>query len=714
MDKASLIKELKRRDNEHVVTQQTLCQLCAMLLLSYKIDKKQKNTLNDLFIYDEILDSTTDGWWNWNFKTNTGYVSPKFKQLLGYSDKELQNSIEQWQRIIYQDDLPLIKEAFEAQIKHGKACETTVRYHCKDGSTKWALCRGKIFQHSDNNDLFMMGTLTDLTDLKETEQTLQRKFFELELIYTSLLAVSDSSQMNHLLQNFINLMCEKNTWPIGHVYQLDPTESKMISTNIWFIASPNKMKTFKAITEKSTFKLGMGLPGRVWELNRPLWIPVAANELISERAHACHKLNLCQAIALPIIVEGKTIAVCEFFLDNPQNGTSTLIKAFEILSKHIGHAIERLFTLDKLEKSESMSRLLLESSGKGIYGVDIEGRVTFINQAAATLLGYHSDELVGTMIHNVIHHSYPDGRPYPVAQCPIYNAFRDGKIHHVTDEVLWKKNGDPIPVEYFSSPLYQEKKLVGAMVTFSDISERKNTEKKLLNYAVALKKSNADLDDFAYIVSHDLKAPLRAIDKISQWIVEDCNDKIDNQSKVNLALLRKQTQRMRNLINGVLEYSRVGRTHIELSSVDTYQLIQEVIHDIHPSKKFAIQYTGHFPVIKTAKLPLSQVFFNLIHNSIIHHHRKDGIIEIGVHDLNDVYEFYVSDDGPGIEPEYFEKIFQVFQRLQSKDTIESTGLGLSIVKKIVENLGGKVTIESMKGQGATFRFTWPKSMPASE
>lgn len=173
-------------------------------------------------------------------------------------------------------------------------------------------------------------------------------------------------------------------------------------------------------------------------------------------------------------------------------------------------------------------------------------------------------------------------------------------------------------------------------------------------------------------------------------------------------MLRERTRRMSGMIDGLLQYARAGRVNMEVEWVDTKELIQEIIDILNHDEQFTIIIHGSMPQLPTAKLLLSQVFSNLIANSMKHHHCKTGTIEIGVVDKGTFYEFFVADDGPGIEPVYFEKIFRIFQTLKPKDEAETTGIGLTIVKKIVESQNGKIEVDSELGKGARFSFTWPK------
>jgi len=261
---------------------------------------------------------------------------------------------------------------------------------------------------------------------------------------------------------------------------------------------------------------------------------------------------------------------------------------------------------------------------------------------------------------------------------------------------------------------------------------------ELVEKAQMLERSNRELDQFAYVTSHDLKAPLRAISNLSQWIEEDIGEQLSDESRQQMALLRSRVQRMNALIQGVLEYSRVGRVAEGIESVDVASMLGEVIDSIDPPPGFTVNVAVGMPVIETQRVRLQQVFANLIGNAIKYREQDDGRVDVSVEDdvpgrtsiqntrsahgagsvagagtgtMSDgFYRFTVSDDGPGIAPEYHEKVFGIFQTLQSRDKVESTGVGLTLVKKIVEDLGGEITLNSSLGKGAMFQFTWPKEV----
>ena len=256
-----------------------------------------------------------------------------------------------------------------------------------------------------------------------------------------------------------------------------------------------------------------------------------------------------------------------------------------------------------------------------------------------------------------------------------------------------------------------------AIVSHENITERRQAEEplrrqvqELARTAADLERKNQELDQFAYVTSHDLKAPLRGIANLSRWIEEDGGDGLNDEVRGHLELMRGRVHRMEAMIDALLQYSRVGRAPIRPERVDVGALLAEVVDLIDPPPGMTVTVAPKMPTVTAERLPLQQVFQNLIVNAIRHHHDPArGRVEISARERGDAYEFSVADDGPGIAPQYQEKIFVIFQTLEARDKKESTGVGLAIVKKTVEAEGGQVSVESDVGRGATFRFTWPKS-----
>jgi light-regulated signal transduction histidine kinase (bacteriophytochrome) len=227
-------------------------------------------------------------------------------------------------------------------------------------------------------------------------------------------------------------------------------------------------------------------------------------------------------------------------------------------------------------------------------------------------------------------------------------------------------------------------------------------------YVRQIEQVNKQLNEFVYIVSHDLKAPLRGIKSLATFLEEELGNDAKPEVKELLSLLQSRTDRMQIMIESILRYSRLANNKGEMENVDLSKLIPGIVDLLSAPSHIRIVVTDDLPILYAEKIKVHEVFQNLITNAIQYNNKQEGLIKIGYIEHPEEYEFFVSDNGIGIREEFFSKIFGVFQTLQPKDKQDSTGIGLTIVQKIVEQYGGRIWLESETGIGTTFRFTWKK------
>ncbi len=242
----------------------------------------------------------------------------------------------------------------------------------------------------------------------------------------------------------------------------------------------------------------------------------------------------------------------------------------------------------------------------------------------------------------------------------------------------------------------------------TEISARDAAERELRVNNQHLSRSNRDLEDFAYVASHDLKTPLTGINSAAQWLEEDLRDSLSDESRKILGLMRNRINRMGTLLDDLLTYSRAGRTDTAIGETDVATIFAGILEVLVPPEHITVRVEGELPGIVTASAQLEQVLRNLINNAIKHHDKPSGEVVLSSRRVADSLEFSVRDNGPGIAPQFHGKIFELFQTLKRPDEVEGSGIGLAVVKKLVEQQNGRITIHSRgDGTGSEFRFSWP-------
>nr|WP_322623180.1 PAS domain S-box protein [uncultured Flavobacterium sp.] len=364
--------------------------------------------------------------------------------------------------------------------------------------------------------------------------------------------------------------------------------------------------------------------------------------------------------------------------------------------------IEDMTEMKVKEGQVKLLSLITEKNINAIVICDKDGLINWANERYARITGYPLSELRGEKPGDLL--SGPDTdhetEAYLTKQIDAGEAF--------SCEILnYNKNNEKFWTFIQGQALHNEwDEVSGYFAILEDITQRKKFEQQKEELLDSLEKSNRELEDYAQIVSHDLKSPLRSINSLIAWIKED-NEDMNEQTSLYFGMIENKLEKMESLIQGVLTYSRIDRTDVNKERIDLQEIVTNIIHIIDIPSHINVTIDTPLPTVLADRFRMQQLFQNLVGNAVTYIDKSDGHVNIGYNETPVDYTFYVKDNGPGIAPENHEKVFKIFQSLVKNE--RSTGLGLSIVKKVVDHYKGKVWIESTVGEGTTFFARFPKT-----
>ena len=387
---------------------------------------------------------------------------------------------------------------------------------------------------------------------------------------------------------------------------------------------------------------------------------------------------------------------------------------------------------EELEALRRQHQLILNAVGEGVYGLDLQGNVTFVNPAAAAMIDWEMQDLIGQSMHRVLHHSHADGSLYPRECCPIYEVFQKGHVQRVTDEVFWRKDGTCFPVEYISTPMRDERgELIGAVVTFRDISQRKWAESVLQqmneDLELKVKKRTAELcaanerlrelsslkSRFVSMVCHEFRNPMNNI-ALSVSSLNRYDEQLSQAQKNQYLLdIKENVERMAQMIDDILVLGKLEAKRLCLNPepLNLVDFCRNLLSEL-ASEKNQLEFTGrHKPLIaKLDQTLLRSILTNILSNAIRYTLNGKSIC-LSLFRHKDQAVFVVKDSGLGIPPEDYPHLFEPFHRGKNVSNIPGTGLGLSIVKQFVDFQQGDIQVKSQLGEGTTFKVMLPLSLP---
>ncbi len=391
-------------------------------------------------------------------------------------------------------------------------------------------------------------------------------------------------------------------------------------------------------------------------------------------------------------------------------------QALEATNKKLQFDItERKRAEEMLRKSKDQVSQLLQTTDQGIYGIDLDGCCTFINTSALKILGFQISDCIGKNMHNLIHHSHSNGLLYPQIDCPIFRAKLTGESCHLDSEVLWRKNVTSFPAEYSSFPIFENGKILGAVVTFSDITDRKIAEQEINLKNEELLKLNSEKDKFFSIIAHDLRSPFNGFLGLTHMLVDELDVLTLKEIQKIAMTMRSSATNLFRLLENLLNWSRMEQGLIPFNPEKVLLLPtvnESLTVALGLAKNKGIELSCNIPdelAVQADNYMLQTVIRNLVSNAVKFTH-KGGKITIAAKSLpaNSV-EISVEDTGIGMSKKMIDNLFKLDQNTSRKGTEgePSTGLGLIISKDFIEKHGGRIWVESEEGNGSTFYFTLP-------
>ena len=631
-------------------------------------DRQQAEQLRvELKLLEETLESILAGYWDIDFGRGTNYMSPGLKRMFGYTDADLPTEIDTWQRLIFPEDLPRALACMERHMaSHGtEPYYNEVRYRHKDGSTVWVICAGRVIEWDEaGNPLYMMGCHVDITQLKQAEAKLQQSEAHLR----------EAQRIGNLGSWAFELATERMVW----------------SDQLCRI-----------------FGLSVGAPPENFE---------ALQQYLHPESRERHRQVVDQILSTQEPYDE------EFRILRP-DGTEAMINVRgEVICKDQGVVTHLTGTAQDITQRKQAERQMgelslrlsvaLDSGRIGTWSIDLQTEAVTWDERLLQIYGLdRAPSSLGEWLQTFHREDLPlleaDLVRVLAGNQPMSQTLRflrgDGELRWVRATALMETDAEGRPW-----------RMIGTMV---DITAAQRAEEQLRHTSAQLESSNRELEAFAYSVSHDLRAPLRAIDGFSQALLEDYGDRVDADGQDYFRRIRHNVQRMGQLIDDLLRLSRLSRSAMQCQWVNLSALVAEQVAELQrdqPERCVDLSLTSDLTAWADRAL-MQVVITNLVHNAwkftSRHAHAQ---ITFGVTHQGDETVYFLRDDGAGFDMAYAHQLFGVFQRLHNADEFPGTGIGLATVQRIIHRHGGRVWAEATVEQGATLYFTLPLRLTLAE
>jgi PAS domain S-box-containing protein len=565
-----------------------------------------------------------------------------------------------------------------------------------------------------DDGLLVSAAVRDISERNRAKVALGRKTMFLQLLQDVTVAANDAATVDEAFQTCLDLVCTLTSWPVGHVYFPKPgSPGELVPTSLWHFEDRDRFKCVRDATEATCLGPGVGLPGRVLASAKPAWVADVTADRSFLKGPNDDKTPIWAAIAFPVLAGKEVVAVVEFFANEVAEPDEALLNVLAHIGTQLGRVIERKHAQERLQRSEMKFRSVAQLANEAIIIADKNGEVVFWNQGAQAIFGQVEADVLGTPLTRFLPERYR-----AIHSLGLQRLGSPEIIHFLGKTVELhglRKDGTEFPLE-LSVTSWQTEGQTFCCGIIRDCTRRKQAEQEILRLNEELQKrvnemeaANNELEAFSYSVSHDLRAPLRAMDGFSRILLEDHAPQLPIEVRGHLERVRGGAQQMGHLIDDLLSFSRLSRQPLQKQIVDPRDLVQQVLEGLRSEQDGRCLEVSLAELLPCRADPalLRQVFVNLLENAVKYTRRRaKAMIEVGCReDMPGESVYFIKDNGVGFDMRYAHKLFGVFQRLHRAEDYEGTGVGLATVQRIIHRHGGRVWAEAEVDRGATFYFT---------
>lgn len=627
--------------------------------------------------------------------------------------------------LVHPDERDRLTTLLDACVETAGSSVLEYRAIRADGAVVW-LRDHIVVDHTDEGRV-VRGVILDITDIREAEATADRSYRALELLKEIAEQANLAETGEAVLTAVLGRVKHHLGMHVAHAWVRPRRSELLLPLARWYAAAGVDATPLQQASEP--FGFSEGFIGRVASTGEPLWLEDVSRSDLFLRRDAAAAIGIHTAVAVPVLASETTAAVLEFFSTRRIPPDRDVLDLLASVGTSLGRAFEWEWNASEIRERERRLREAQRTARLGGWSWDAGTDRITLSDELREVVGQRCEDLSGASL--LAFTDADDQRAFETA----LDAVTRGQDFEV-EPTLRVPGREPIALHIrgrvHADPATGQRRVEG---TAQDVTQRRAAERtardleierrarqraeavqaKLVRTAAALARSNRQLDEFAYIASHDLKAPLRGIANLVRYLEEDIEADLTDETRRLMELLQTRVRWMQELIDGILRFSRAGRETVAPEDIETRPLIEQILAMLPEGPAVDVAIEPGAERLSTPVAPLRQVLLNLISNAC--RYAPDGHGEVHITaapEGDEQVRFSVRDNGPGIAPEFQDRIWAIFQTLEARDAGGGSGIGLAVVRKLVEQNGGRAWVDSRPGEGATFHFTWPREFAVEE